>query len=785
MVDDGQTAFGAPGMEPRWTSSSKDGIGTAYHTGSRLWFTLSHGIVNEIYYPCIDQPNTRDLQLLVTDGEGLFHEERRDLVHTLSYPEKGALAYAVRNADPGGRYEIRKTILSGPYLPVLLIDHQVVVHDPALRGKLRWFVLLAPHLGGRGADNSAEVTELSGSPVLHAFSPSGCHLVCGGQPALRAGAAGYVGASDGYQDIARHGQLTWRFRRALDGNVALCAEVVPDADGRFLLAVGLGGSFSSAATVMAQSLAQPFGDSLARFVRQWARLRHEEDECSQLTCSTCDSGSLYRLSRCILSAHEDKLYQGSVIASMSIPWGEARGDEDLGGYHLVWPRDLLRSALAMLYSGQRQLPLRALIYMACIQPGNGSMPQNCWIDGTAYWPGRQLDESAAPVILARQLALCGALLGFDPWEMVVRAVGYLLLNGPATGQERWEENSGYSPSTLASVLAAVVGAAGFARERGEPAMGELLLAYADWLRANLVAWTCTTRGTLDPGVARHFVRIVPGAADLGGPAGDPSEVVIELANGGGRHRASDIVDAGFLELVRFGFIAPDDPLVTGSLRLVDRELKVDFPQGPCWRRYPFDGYGSHPDGRAFDGSGYGGCWPLLTGERGHYELAAGGDPLPYLQAMERFANDGGMFPEQVWPLADAGHLRFGAPAGSAMPLCWAHAEYITLVHSRHAGRPLDRIDEAWARYVENPPPAARTAFWSLAHRTRQVLRGQRLIVLLARPDPLGWRWATGGEWQVAQPRRLFGMVYGVELGPLGRPIELRVGGEDFVVALGG
>ena len=376
------TAFGAPGMPARWTSSSKDGVGTAYHTASRLWFTLSHGIVNEIYYPTIDQPNTRDVQLLITDGETFVHEERRDLEHDISYPEKGVLAYRIINRERNGRYEIRKSVISSPYLPVLLIEHELVVHDEALRGKLHLYLLIAPHLKGKGDGNSAAVIDLAGNPVLHA-SHKDCHLACSASPPLVRASVGYVGTSDGYQDLTRHHRMAWSFRDAPDGNVALTAEVQPGEDGKFVVAIGLGGSLSSAITPMAQVLAEPFADHFSRFVNQWSRLRHDLDEDDALTCHTGDRCSMYRLSRCILQAHEDKLYQGSLIASMSIPWGEAKGDEDLGGYHLVWPRDMLHSASALLWSGNTDLPLRALVYLTCIQRDDGSMPQNCWIDGSA------------------------------------------------------------------------------------------------------------------------------------------------------------------------------------------------------------------------------------------------------------------------------------------------------------------------------------------------------------------------------------------------------------------
>ncbi len=769
-------AFGAPGMPPRWTSSSKEGVGTAYNTSSRLWFTLSHGIVNEVYYPCIDQPNTRDIQLLITDGETFFHEERRDFDHETSYPAKGALAYRIVNRERGGRYEIRKTIISDPYQPVLLIEHELVIHDEELRGKLRIFALVAPHLGGEGGGNSAEILDLGGSPVLHGWRER-THLACAAAPPFLRASAGFVGRSDGWQDLAEHRSLEWNFGSAKDGNVALTGEIQPDNDGKFVLAIGFGGTLSSALTPMAQALALPFSGHFDSFVRQWSRLRHDEDEDGNLIRQTGDGGGLYRLSRCILQAHEDKLYQGSLIASMSIPWGDAKGDEDLGGYHLVWPRDMLHSATAMLISGQTELPLRALIYLACIQPDDGAMPQNCWIDGTAYWTGRQLDETAAPVLLARRLADADALQGFDPWVTVLRATARLMLDGPSTGQERWEENAGYSPSTLAAVMGAVISAATFADQRGETEIASLLFAHTDWMHANLESWTCTRNGTLDPEIPRHFVRIVPQADDLSGPAGDPADVEIGIKNGGGSHRASDILDAGFLDLVRYGFLAPDDPLVTDSLKLIDRELKVDFPGGPCWRRYQFDGYGPHPDGTAFDGTGYGGTWPLLTGERGHYELAAGRDPRPFIAAMEIFANEGGMLPEQLWPLASAGPLEFGETSGSAMPLCWAHAEYISLIHSAEVGHPLDRIAAAWERYVANPVPESTTVFWSLAHRTPEIPAGAELVILLEDSTPVVWK--CGEDEREIVPDHAFARLHTVRPGPVAADAEIRIGGATY------
>src|SRR6059036_538901 len=144
-------AFGAPGIEPRWTSSAKEGVGTAYHTSCRVWFTLSHGILNEIYYPHVDQPNTRDFQLLISDGETFCHEEKRDLDHQVEYPERNCPFYRLTNTERTGRYRIIKQVLTDPHRSVLLVHTQVEVLDERLKGKLRLYALLAPHIARYGA----------------------------------------------------------------------------------------------------------------------------------------------------------------------------------------------------------------------------------------------------------------------------------------------------------------------------------------------------------------------------------------------------------------------------------------------------------------------------------------------------------------------------------------------------------------------------------------------------------------------------------------------------------
>jgi len=755
-VSEDSVAFGGPGIEPRWTSSAKEGVGTAYHTSCRLWFTLSHGIINEIYHPNVDQPNSRDFQFLVTDGQSFCHEEKRDLEHHIEYPERDCLFYRLTNSERQGRYRLIKHVLTDPHRSVLLVHTRVEVSDDALRGKLRLYALLAPHIARYGAGNSGSLLEVGGHHLLHAEREN-AHLVMASHPGFSRRSVGYVGASDGWQDLMGNFKMDWEFHGAERGNIALTGEITLPDNGEFTIAIACGGSCQSTAAKLLQSVAEPFESHRQRYVRQWQRaVVNPEFDFSQ---DTSDGGGIYRLSRCLLLAHEDKVFQGALVASMSIPWGETKGDNDLGGYHLVWTRDLVQSATALLATGQTATPLRALIWLAALQRPDGSFPQNSWIDGTAYWSGLQLDEVAAPILLAWRLRQHNTTREhFDPHVMIQRAAAYLILQGPVTSQERWEENAGYSPSTLATVIAGLVCVADCAKERSQAQLADFILAYADWLAAHLEEWTVTTSGELVKGFPRHYIRINPTDPSNPDPHADPNTTLIQVANGGGLHPARNVVGGDFLHLVRYGIRGANDPIVRDSIEVIDGVIKCDLPQGPCWRRYNHDGYGQKDDGSAFDGTGVGRCWPILTGERGHYELAAGRDPKPFITAMEKFANEGGMISEQLWDADDLKNdgMKRGSATGAAMPLCWSHAEYICLVRSRHDGVCFDRVEPAYQRYVVNPVPS-RYEIWTLRHPLRRVPRGKILRIILATEATIVWStdgWANTSKAETSNENAL-------------------------------
>ncbi len=735
-------AFGHPGIEPRWTSANKEAVGTAYSSSSKIWYTISHGIINEVYYPTIDHPQTRDLQFLITDGETFMHEEKRDLKSDIRCVEGAALGYCLRSRAPDDLYSMHKDIISTPHDSCLLINARIE-GSPEILEKLKVYALLAPHLEIGGAGNSARRIRVAGSEIFIVWK-GGTYLAMGSFPDFLESSCGFAGYSDGWQDLSQNFKMDWSFEQALDGNIAIMARMDLSHDHEFTLAVSFGQGQHAAVTSLRQALSDPFADHQKKFVQQWKR---SAGKAVPLEKHSGDGGRLYRISHGILTAHEDKTYPGAFIASASIPWGEARGDEDLGGYHLVWTRDMVNTVSALYAAGDEITPRRSLTYLACSQRSDGGFHQNFWIDGTPYWGGIQLDEVAFPVILAWRLWKDGNLGLFDPYDMVVRAAYFMIKNGPMTQQERWEENSGYSPSTLASNIAALICAADFALARNHKEKAAFMQEYADFLKDNLIPWTVTTAGTLLPEIPRHFIRINPTDINDPSPMEEPDDKYITLANSTPgeeyTYLARNIVDAGFLELVRYGIFEPEDPLIQDSLRVVDKVLKVDTPFGPCWRRYNNDGYGQRADGGPFLGHGKGRAWPLLTGERGHFELAAGNDPGLYIRTMEGFASAGGMLPEQVWDEADQGKMKFGRATGAVTPLCWAHAEYIKLLRSARDERVFDQIPIVAQRYL-GKARKSRIQVWKPVRQIKSIKPGT--ILRIQNPRAFIMRW-TRDEWQ--------------------------------------
>lgn len=708
-------APGSPGLSPTWCSSAKDMVGCALGP-SRLWFTIGHGIVNEVYYPRADIPQIRDLGFIVADGSGFCVEVKRLQQYRVKLPAPGIPAIEIVHTH--ARFVLRIRVAPDAERDVLLLE-------VALSGDetLRPYVLLAPHLGGSGRDNTAEAAQYRGRRFLWARQgPYALALAAADTKQLDAmgrSSAGYVGTSDGWQDFAHHGRMTWAHDCAGPGNVALTGELPRCAT----LALGFGSSCESAATLAASALAQPFSAVWEQQVADW------RDWHGRLTLPKELPAPLHAhlsMSAMVLRVHQDKTYPGAMVASLSVPWGNGR--DDIGGYHLVWPRDLVESAGALLAIGATAEVRDVLRYLVATQQADGHWSQNQWLGGKPYWHGNQLDETAFPVLLASAMFDRNELDGMEVKEMVRRALSQIASMGPASDQDRWEEDAGINAFTLAVCIAALVCGARFLDE----AARNFALLLADYWNSRIEEWTTATDTELarSSGVPRHYIRIAP--AGVGIRDADLT-LVLPIRN----HErdpsvaADEQVSVDFLQLVRFGLRDAHDPLVIDTLKIVDRELKCETPYGPAWHRFTGDGYGELADGSGFAGAGQGRAWPLLSGERGHYVVAAGGDPLPFLQSMAAMTGTAGLMPEQVWdaePLPTR-NLFPGKPTGAAMPLVWSHAEFIKLAASRELRYPFDRPPPVWLRYGGQRPVVDYT-IWTKQVPVRAMVAGHTLHLCL-------------------------------------------------------
>lgn len=395
---------------------------------------------------------------------------------------------------------------------------------------------------------------------------------------------------------------------------------------------------------------------------------------------------------------------------------------------------------------------RVLKYLQVTQEEDGYWPQNMWIDGAPYWHGTQMDETAFPILLVDLAARTNAISADRVpryWSMVKKAAGFLVRNGPVTQQDRWEEDPGYSPFTLAVEIAALLAAADVADRCGESPLARFLRETADDWNACVERWTYVTETDLakQVGVAGYYVRIAPpDSVDCSAPS--PMHGFVPIKNrpvSESSAPAEHIVSPDSLALVRFGLRQPDDPRILNTVKVIDALLKKTLPQGDYWYRYNGDGYGEHEDGSAFDGSGVGRLWPLLTGERAHYELAAGNRERAeeLMRAMEASADSGGLLPEQIWDTAAIPELELspGKATGAARPLVWAHSEYVKLRRSLRDGKIFDQPPQTVERYGVKRQRTAYTV-WRFNNKRRDIPQGQCLRVETLAPCMV--HWSTNG-----------------------------------------
>ncbi|WP_435018309.1 glycoside hydrolase family 15 protein [Tundrisphaera sp. TA3] len=774
-------APGWPGSEPHWTSGSKAATGTARGAGSHVWFTIGQGALTEVYYPRIDSPCTRNLYFIITGPDGFLSDERKDADSRVEWLADGVPGFTITNTCRAGRYRIEKTVITDDGQNVLL---QKARFEPleGTAGDYRLHVYLAPHVAGMGAGNTAWVGSFKGRPVLCAQRGDLALALACSLP-FREASAGFAGVSDGRDQLERHGRLARTYGRAEDGNVALIAEIDLTGGDEFVLALGFGLGHAEAAHHALSGLQAEFADVADRYIGGW---RAWQDTLLPLDREgTAPGRDLYRSSAAILMAHTNKVIKGAV-ASLAIPWGDHRNDEEIarGAYHLVWPRDLVQHGGALLAIGAHQEARDLLFYLQVTQEAQGHWPQNMWVSGEPFWDAIQLDQAAQPILLADLARRQGAL---GPGEldrlrpMVRRAAGFIVRNGPATEQDRWEEEEGYTTYTLATAISALRIAAGWADEEGAGAVAAYLRETADSWDALIEGWLYV-RGTglaKRLGIDGYYARVLPSkSVDPPSPGqgcvrliGDPPEV-----NG---IPATEVVGVDALALVRFGLRSPDDPRIVATAKAIDALLRLETDRGPIWHRYNGDVFGERDDGSPYDSQGgVGRAWPLLIGERAHYELAAGrrAEAERLAGVMSAYASEAGMISEQVWDAPDIPErgLFLGRPTGSVMPLLWAHSEYLKLRRSLQAGAIFDRPDPV-GRNAGGGAGGRPFAIWRVEHPCHAIPPGTTLRIEAIGGVAIRWRVGDGEARDLPGEENGLGVrVQDLPTGDLPRGAEIRL-----------
>jgi glucoamylase len=722
-----------PGALSHFDLARKDCLGTARNSTSKVWYTVANGVLSDVYYPTVDNTNVETLQYVVTDGTTFTDLQTRDMTYTVEpLHDAGGMACRVTAAAKSGKYRIVTDYITDPARNSVLMRVELKPHDSPYRLYVRFDPTVNGNGGGGGGNggaDSAAVDASTGHPVLVSSDPVTATNAANrdyAQPVYAAldgafteATSGFAGAaSDALVQLDASHTLTKTWAEALGGNVVQAARVGL-VDGKTVLALGFGGSQTEAVGTAEGSLGAGFEPALADYQQGWKRydagLTKPRTEKLPGVKGT-DRKRLddaYYLSANVLKASEDKTYPGAIVASLASPWGQAISAGDpantyFGSYREVFARDLYEAWTGLLADGDLVTARAATLFLFERQQlPDGSMPRNSLVNGKVAPDsfGTQLDEAAYPILMADQLGLTDPALYADH---IKPAANFVATHGPAFGVERWEEQSGYSPSTIAAEIAGLVAAADLARVNGDAASAAVWLGVADDWQRSMKGWTVTTTGPLGP---RYFIRL--------SKTGDPNAAITyNVGNGGPTLDQRAVIDAGFLDLVRLGELAAGDADVVRSLPIVDATIGSTTASGPGWHRYNGDGYGdSGTDGSPWapSGKGTGHLWPVLSAERGEQKLASGdpGGAASLLVGMSRFSSGIGLVPEQDWELADLAASPFGTDptvasigfvnggsAGSASPLTWSAASFVRLAADLAAGRNVALPAVTSARYVK-------------------------------------------------------------------------------------
>lgn len=749
-MSDNTTAPGAPGTSPTWTSSAKSGVGKAISDSSNVIFTLSHGILDEIYYPREDIASTRDMEFIVTDGEGFFSEEKRDTDHSVKWVGEGVPAFKIINTCKEKKYTIEKEIITDPCRNTVLQRVKFKATRKNESSKYKLFLLLSPHIMDKGENNDGWIKDYKGIPMLFANREGVTLAVASFYADFIKRSVGYVGTSDGYTDLKSHKKMEWEYSAAHNGNIALTAEIDISKTQEFVIAVSFGAKEEEAAHHAWASLLDGYDTARKVYLEGWKKF---QKELHSVKSDRNAIGKHFRTSAAVLNVHNSKIFPGGVVASLSIPWGQIKGDGDKAGYHLVWPRDLVESSGGFLALGSKKQVLEILNYLMATQEADGKWSQNMWLGGIPNWTGLQMDEIALPIALVDK---CHHNKQIETdrlkryWPGIKKAISFLVIHGPYTQQDRWEEEPGLTAFTLAAEITGLLSAAHLAEIDEDKEMARYCRETADYWNEQIENWTYVTDTPLskEVGVDGYYMRT--NNTHHAAEEVKNNTIVIKNRNKeNGKMHLWELICVDALSLVRFGLRAADDPKILNTIKVIDAKLKVDTPNGSCWHRYTNDGYGEEKNGDGFSGNdhGIGRAWPLLAGERGHYEIAAGNieGAKEILKSMDKFANNG-LLSEQIWDTDDIPEkeLFFGEHSGSAMPLVWAHSEYIKLCYSIKEKKIFDMSLHSRERYIKKNTKSA-FVVWRFSWLCENIPKDKNLRIELLAEATVRWsidKWNT-------------------------------------------
>ena len=719
------SATDGPGALSHFDLARKDCLGTARNTTSKVWYTVAGGLLSDVYYPTIDNTNVETLQYVVTDGSTFTDLQSRDMTYTVQSLDASGMECRVVETAKSGQYQIVTDYLTDTDRNALVLDitlKSLVKKGPPLALYLRFDPTVNGNGGGgtgNGGPDSATIDTSTGHPVLVADDTNTATNAANrdyAQPVYVAldgpitqAESGFVGApSDGLVQLDASHALTSSTTDAANGNVVQTARVDAKNGKDFRVTLGFGSTQASAVATAESSLNANFAQQKKSYERGWSNYDN-----SLAPPPSRFRATRYFLSANVIKASEDKTFPGAIVASLASPWGQAvsAGDPSntyFGSYREVFARDLYEAWTGLMADGDLATARAAVTFLFDRQQqADGSMPRNSLVNGKTAPDsfGTQLDETSYPILMADQLGMTDSSLFTNH---IKPAANFVAAHGPAFGVERWEEQDGYSPSTIAAEIAGLISAAHIADVNRDTIDAAVWRGVADDWQRSVKGWTVTTNGPL----ASHpyFIRL--------SKTGDPNAAIsYNVGNGGPTLDQRSVIDAGFLELARLGELSASDPDITQSLPVVDATIESTTASGPGWHRYNGDGYGDGAaDGHPWapSGQGTGHLWPALTAERAEQDLQTGavGAASALADSMAQSASGIGLIPEQAWELPDLAASPFGTDptvasigfqngkaVGSASPLTWSAAAYVRLARDIASGRLLDRPAATYNRYV--------------------------------------------------------------------------------------